>query len=492
MRGRTLLRLAVAGTRTDRMRATLTAVGVALAMFILLAAATVWWLPPTEEITPIDGGYSIDTSGWRYTSSVLNETEIRPWLAAAVLLLMIPALALAAQSARLGAPARDRRLATIRLAGATPGQIRLVVAAETATAGLLGALTGMGGYLAARPLAHRPVFADPHAAWLGMDTGNVRPMLPLPTDALPPLWVFGAAAIAAPVLAALLSVVALRRVTVSPLGVTRRVARRRLRWWPLALVATGIAMVPGHLAANRYRVGDPDIVLPATAWTAILLMAVGIALSSAPLGQLAAKVTHRAARRPAPLLAAQRVLADPWSGARSISVILVATAIGAAAVTGLAILRTQSQTAGVGGAITGWSTESGTHLLGLVVLVATLATAGVGLLCALVEGTLGRRSTLVTLVAAGTPRATLARVTASQALLPAIPAIVLALVVGAAVPRLVARDVRTFDGQVFPIPVPWPDLLALGAGALITVLLAVALSLPALRATTELPELRTE
>jgi hypothetical protein len=485
-----IIRLALAGTRTDRLRVALTAFGTTLAVFVLLAAATVWWIPPTEVITE----NTVDRSGWRYTSSLLNETVTRPWLAAALVVLTIPALVLAAQSARLGAPARDRRLAAIRLAGATPGQVRLVVAAETATAGLAGAILGIAGYFVVRRVAHRPVLADAFEVWLGEPgVGPRQLLLPLPTDAIPPSWVFAAAAVAAPVLAALLSLVALRRVSVSPLAVTRQVPHRRLRWWPLAALGAGVMMVPVHLAAGQFNIGDQRVVLPATAWTAMLLMAVGLALSGAPLGQLAARATRRAARRPATLLAAQRVLADPWSGARSLAVVLVSTGIGAAAITGLAILRAQSTAAGIeGGRATGWSTESGTHTMGVAVLIACLATAGAGLLCALVEGTLARRPTLVTLVAAGTPRATLARVTALQALLPAAPAIGLALVVGAAVPRLPAREVRMYDGRVFAIPVPWPDLLALGAGAFAVVLLAVALSLPALRASTDLPELRTE
>ena len=59
---------------------------------------------------------------------------------AALLLLALPVLALAGQCIRLGAPARDRRLAAIRLAGATPRQAVLIAVAETVAAGLLGSV----------------------------------------------------------------------------------------------------------------------------------------------------------------------------------------------------------------------------------------------------------------------------------------------------------------------------------------------------------------
>jgi len=157
------------------------------------------------------------------------------------------------------------------------------------------------------------------------------------------------------------------------------------------------------------------------------------------------------------------------------------------------VLRTQNMSDGVDEAYSrGWIGEPATRTLGLVVLAITLLTAGAGLLCALVEGTLVRRRTLVTLVAAGTPRAVLARVVVWQALLPTVPAVALAVAVGAFVPRLVVRDVHTLGGRVVPIPVPWPDLAVLAGAALVTVMLAVALSLPALWASTDIEELRTE
>lgn len=66
---------------------------------------------------------------------------------AALLLLLIPVLGFVGQSARLGAVHRDRRLAGLRLAGATPWQVRRIAAAETGLACLAGSV--VAGLLAA-------------------------------------------------------------------------------------------------------------------------------------------------------------------------------------------------------------------------------------------------------------------------------------------------------------------------------------------------------
>src|SRR5690606_34331846 len=86
---------------------------------------------PGVEVAP--AGYA-----YQYTHDLLVEPGLRPGVAFGLLLLCIPVLALAGQSARLGAPGRDRRLAQIRLAGATPRQAVAVAVAETGLAALAG------------------------------------------------------------------------------------------------------------------------------------------------------------------------------------------------------------------------------------------------------------------------------------------------------------------------------------------------------------------
>ncbi|NED54053.1 ABC transporter permease, partial [Micromonospora aurantiaca] len=123
MRPGTLLRLVLAGTRTDVARVVLTAVSAALATLAGLAALTV-----LSVVKPAGHAW---TQSEQYTNALLREPGLRPGVALALLLLCVPVLGLAGQCARLGAPGRDRRLAALRLAGATPGQVTRVAVAET-------------------------------------------------------------------------------------------------------------------------------------------------------------------------------------------------------------------------------------------------------------------------------------------------------------------------------------------------------------------------
>src|SRR5699024_2471845 len=133
VRPSTLVRLALAGTRTDTARVALTALSAALATLAALAALTVLAIP-TPPAT--------DGNGARWSHHYANQPLVEPGLrggtAFALLLLMIPVLALAGQCARLGAAARDRRLAAFRLAGASPGQVTRIAVLETGLASLLG------------------------------------------------------------------------------------------------------------------------------------------------------------------------------------------------------------------------------------------------------------------------------------------------------------------------------------------------------------------
>ncbi|WP_117211273.1 FtsX-like permease family protein [Allorhizocola rhizosphaerae] len=478
MRPSTLVKLAWAGNRADWLRLVFTACGAAMGTIVLLAAATVHWLPPTELIIELgEGAWSITHTDHRYATSLLNDTAARPVVAAALLLLTLPALAFAGQSARLGAPARDRRLAAIRLAGATPGQIRFVGVAEATVACFVGALLGIGCYLAIRVLAHRPVLADPWAESTGEPPRNLVPRLPLPTDALPPLWTFGAVVVAVTAVAALLSALALRRVTVTPLAVRWRSRQRPLRWWPLVLIAVGFVVLVVHLTIDRQNVGNQRVLLPLTGWTAVLSLIFGVALCAAPLGQLVARLTRRYMRRPGPMLAAKWIIADPWSGTRSLAILLISVFIGAAAIRGITYAEA--------GLVFGWVTEQDVHRFGLFVLVVTLVVASAGLLFAMVEGMLTRRRALAGLIAAGTPHGTLARAVLMQALLPGVPAVLLAVVVGVAA-------VASAETQPLPLSAGATELALLGGGAIAGIALAAAVSLIVLRASVAVDELRTE
>ncbi|MFG1623834.1 FtsX-like permease family protein [Kribbella sp. NPDC049227] len=129
----TLITLARPKSSTDRRRSTLLVAAVAMAGVFLLAGQRIVRLGSVDSAT---------------YSSYLTEDGLRSGVVTAAVLLAAAACALAFQSLRLGTAARDRRLAALRLGGATPGQVRLIGATEAGLSGLLGGVLAGPVYLA--------------------------------------------------------------------------------------------------------------------------------------------------------------------------------------------------------------------------------------------------------------------------------------------------------------------------------------------------------
>ncbi|MFG3639255.1 FtsX-like permease family protein [Micromonospora sp. NPDC047762] len=505
MRPTTLLRLALAGTRTDTARVVLTALSALLATLAGLAALTVLAIEKPA-------GDAWEQSE-QYHNALLREPGLRGGTAFALLMLMVPVLALAGQCARLGAPARDRRLAALRLAGATPGQVTRLVVLETGVAALLGTLVGLGVYLVGRDLLHSP---------------DAQGRLALPTDVLPSTGGLVGVVLGLPVVAALATALMLRTVTTSPLGVSRKAARERGPGpWAGLLIGFGVVSF-ALIRPVVYRVADGQAagrLVPLLFAVGALAAMIGVVIGTGWLSYHCGRLLRRHARRPAALLAAGRLMADPWAGSRTFAALLAALIFGGGAAAQRAyfatkdqIEREQSRLAGADGAANPFYLSTMDLVDGAIAVAILIATGG--LIVALVEGIVARRRAYAALVATGVPRATLGRSVAWQALLPAVPAILLALTVGTLLGRGLVADVSEGGGSTliceapaalcedpatrdqysrivyYPavqraVPVPLEHLAWLGAGALAAVLVTVAVGLLFLRASTALDELRT-
>ncbi|MER7455527.1 FtsX-like permease family protein [Micromonospora sp. NPDC126480] len=501
MRPGASLRLALAGTRTDAARVALTALSAGLATLAGLAALTVLAIPEV----PGDPWAQAE----QYGNALLREPGLRGGTAFALALLTIPVLALAGQCARLGAPARDRRLAALRLAGATPAQVTRIAVLETGLASLLGTVTGLLVYLGGRGLLHRP---------------DERGQLALPTDVLPATGTIAALVLGLPLAAALVTVLMLRRVTTTPFGVVRRVRTRGPRPWPGLLIVLGLAAFSAYQPVGLWyarRDSEPPEWLPPTLLIVGGLTAtIGVVTGTGWLSYAAGRVLHRWARRPAALLAARRLTADPWAGSRTFAALLAAVLIGAGAAGMRAYFEAELRlTRRTGSGIPDDPFYLRTmDLVDLTVAVAVLIAAG-GLLVAVVEGVTARRRAYAALVATGVPRATLGRAIAWQSLAPAVPAVAVALTVGLLLARGLFRtpsngghlqticdagDVCSEPGGwdryartewvervTEPPVVPLEQLALLGGGSLAAVLVTVAAGVLFLRAGTTVEELRT-
>ncbi|MGW1056640.1 FtsX-like permease family protein [Micromonospora rubida] len=506
MRPGTLVRLALAGTRTDTVRVALTALSAALATLAGLAALTVLAIPTPLRTDDNSARWSL-----QYANTLLREPGLRGGTAFALLLLAVPVLALAGQCARLGAPARDRRLAALRLAGATPGQVTRLAVLETGVASLVGTVTGLVAFLAAHELLDRP---------------DARGQLALPTDVLPSPVALAAVVLGLPAVAAAGTALLLRRVTTTPFGVVRRAGRDHApRPWFALLILVGLAVFAAYLPMSswfdRRNLEWALLFLPGLLVVGGLAATVGSVLASAWFSHTTGRLLHRLARGPAALLAARRLTADPWAGSRTFAALLAAVLFGGGAAGIRANAQARYDIERAEFRLIGDFTDPDPFYLqtiGLVDLAVALAVtiAAGGLL---VEGIVARRRAYAALVAQGVPRGVLGRSIAWQVLAPAAPAVLLALTVGLLLGRGFAGPVRTgvVSGPVceataelcadpatrerylrtidpperyFMPDVPLEHLALFGAGTLAVVSLTVLVGLLFLRVSTTVEELR--
>lgn len=234
--------------RSERWRLSLTALGAMLGTGFALAALVVAVIG-----TRFGGG-----PHW-YTNDLLNSAGLRTEVTGALLLLVLPVLAFIGQCTRIGALRRERRLAALRLAGATPRQVRRISALETGAVCGLGSLAGLAGFLALRAVL----------------SATARPAVPgssfrvvtWPTDVPVPWGPAVLVVLALPVLAALEARFTLRRAGSEPLELVAqgrpprpRTGGGRLALWalaPLALpAAIGLQLLsmfgPGTAGPSRH------------------------------------------------------------------------------------------------------------------------------------------------------------------------------------------------------------------------------------------------
>jgi hypothetical protein len=502
----TLARLALAGTRTDMLRVALTVVSAFLATLFLLAALTLSLLELRPRF-PIENGYMYAetmTETFQYSNPFLVDNGAGGILLLTLYLLAGGLLALAGQCVRLGTPARDRRLAAVRLAGATPGQALLIVLAETGVAALLGSAVGGVAFGAVHRALHRPA-----------PDGQ----LPWPTDVVLPVPLWAAAVLLPPALAAAVGMVLLRRVIVTPLGVVRRTVSRPPRLWPGLIVvgAVALAALVPPVATWIIDVGGSMHLVP-TEFVVAGVAAVTIAGLVAVTGRISyatGRLLRRFGRGPAAVLAAGRLTSDPWHASRSGAALLATVIIGAGVFAfrerTLAEAQLQAEVHRQGPEFV--DVETALYIddpelvprvmeLGTWAVALGTAIAAAGVLVALAESLTARRRTHVSQVAAGVPRSTLVRAMAWQLLAPLTVALALGLGLGAGLMRLISGRVVeawalfvTADGAVdrtssWPVAVPFGDLLLLGAGTFAAMLVVVGGGALLLRTTTDIEELR--
>ena len=458
----TLLRLALAGGRSDRLRIALTMIGAALATAILLLGATI---------------ASIRTSGGDgpYTINLINESGLRPGVLLGLAVLAIPVVVFVGLCTRVGAPARDRRLAMFRMAGATPEQVTRVASYETGIAAGLGAVVGTTGFLVLRAL---------------LDQGAVEQRT-LPTDvAINP---FATIAVVATVIVAttLSSALAMRQVRISAFGVKRSNDRKPPGRWAAVLFVVGAA---GLVSTNALLRANPDLMAPIAVFSlaCFVLCLTGILLGGASFATMTGKFLAPRTSRPVVLIASRRMIDAPYTSSRATASVLLAVFIGSAVQGTRANFLTSQDPADT-------FYRDSFDLINIVLVVA-IVIAAASLVVTASEAIVERRRTLAALTASGTPRSVIARSAILETLTPLVPAVFLATATGTLFARSLwgttVERLRVFeiDGPsdviTVNVPVPWAELALLGGGAITIAIAATLTSLAFLPASTAARELR--
>ena len=250
-------------------------------------------------------------------------------LVGAAVALVLPVLILIATASRLSAVRREERFASMRLVGATPRQISTISAVEAVIAALGGVVLGFGLFFAVRPLLYHVPFTGAPLAQGDLSLHAVDILI---------------AVLGVPVAAVVSARLALRRVQISPLGVTRRVRRRPPGIARIVPLLAGIAFLAYFDAAGKPgAIGSQLLEL----LVGFVLLIVGLVLAGPWFTTAGSRVMAKRASGPATLIAGRHLLDNPKAAFRFVSGLVIALFIASAAI---GALSSVTQATGGGGA----------------------------------------------------------------------------------------------------------------------------------------------
>jgi hypothetical protein len=230
------------------------------------------------------------------------------------LALLTPVLIFIATATRLSAARREQRFAAMRLVGARPRQISVIAAVESTVAATAGVAAGFGLFFVLRiPLAAVPFTGQPF----------------FPSDLSLSLRDILVVAIGVPVAAAVVARLALRRVQISPLGVTRRATPKPPRAWRILPLLAGLAELGFFVVHGRpvTAAAQTKAYVPG-----FLLIMIGLIIAGPWLTMISARIMARRTSRPSTLIAARRLGDDPRAAFRAVSGLVLALFITTVAV----------------------------------------------------------------------------------------------------------------------------------------------------------------
>ncbi|MER6666877.1 FtsX-like permease family protein [Amycolatopsis japonica] len=261
----------------------------------------------TASVTPT----RID--GWSTTPDIY-QTTYRDMALLAVVLTVLPLVGLGGLASRLMSGRRHRRLATLRLLGASTLQVVRLTIVELATFTGIGAVCGAVLHQALVPLASRVSIKG--GGWFSSD---VQPGIPLTVATV--LAVVGVLTVGA--LSGLLPAVR------DPLGTYRRTRRdsARTRWWSVVFIAAAVGLF--WLRSSNAFVS--------AGFTAVVILGWGLVSTGPWIVAGLGKLLAGRAKGPATFLAGRRLSDSPRSAWRTVGGMALASFIAGFAAVGFPV-----------------------------------------------------------------------------------------------------------------------------------------------------------
>lgn len=355
---------------------------------------------------------------------VLMDAGTRGGAVLAVALLTVPALVLLYQVVKLGSATREDRLAGLRVAGATAGEVRRLAAFEVGVPVGIGAILGVLAYGVLRLVAGGPTIPTDGRGF----AGAVRAGL-VPTTVAATWWQVILVVVALTLVGSMFGSRLARSVLTAPWGVLARSAEPPPRPWGLVVAAA--AFVVATPVAILLPYGElPELVL-------VIVAVIGLMLSAPWVGYQAGRLVERRCASAPALLAARRIQSRPRVTGRA------AAAVGAVCLAG-----------GGASAIVGLLVS--TDMVESFYVVALLLVAALMLIALLlvtfamavgaVDSLLSEQRSMAALRAAGMPAKDFSRALELESTMVAMPMAVIGFVLGAGV--FVVQDLRNGEGEV--------------------------------------------
>jgi hypothetical protein len=226
--------------------------------------------------------------------------------------LLLPIWLFVATATRLSAATREQRLAAVRLTGGTEAQVRLLAAAEAGVPAAVGALAGIALFIWIRPL---------------LAGGFLGGTQLYPSDLTPAVSVAVALLLALPLLAIVMSLVTMRRLIVTPLGVARRARRSHAGWRWILVLAPGIAVLAWSASQHARLARFDDVTVSFIVGSSLACIAFGLVGTATWAAWATARRLARSVRSVPAMLGLRRLEADPSSVSRVVGGVAILIAL---------------------------------------------------------------------------------------------------------------------------------------------------------------------